>query len=54
MPVEIRQLLISSSVGSPTPEAGEPSPERLVQLKAEVLEECRTWLQEQLRLKEER
>ncbi|MGC1302615.1 MAG: DUF5908 family protein [Caulobacteraceae bacterium] len=56
MPIEVRQLLIKSTVGEATSApasqtAPELSPERL---RNEILAECKTWLEEQLQALRER
>ena len=57
MAIEVRSLVITSTVGR-GPAGGErPEPlgqEQLARFKAEILAECRIWLQDQLRLQKER
>lgn len=57
MTIEVRQMVIKSSVG---PDDARPQdqaaldPEALAELKQEILNECRAWLQEQLQQQRER
>jgi hypothetical protein len=56
MPLEVRQLTIRSSV-DPAPDAEEERPlpeETLERLKAEVLAECKAWLEEKMQRMRER
>ena len=55
MPIEIRQLVIRSTIDSPPPAAEVPtSPEALDHLRAEILAECKTWFEEKLQQLRER
>jgi len=56
MAVEVRQMVIKSTVGEDfSMEGGRaPSREQIAQIKAEILEECRAWFLEQMRLSRER
>ena len=63
MTIEVRQMLIRSVVGEDFPGPGTPSaaghgsaptgPE-LERLRAQLLAECKAWLAEQLRVRDER
>lgn len=55
MTIEVRQMVIKSSVGPD--EVREPpalDPQALAELKQDILNECRAWLQEQLQQQRER
>ncbi|MFM9969260.1 MAG: DUF5908 family protein [Burkholderiales bacterium] len=58
MTIEVRQMVIRSSVDTrkegAAPAAGEPSVEVLEQMKAEILAQCRELLREKLRDRDER
>ena len=57
MPVEIRQLIIRSTVGEGGDEAAttaEHGPESLAALKAEILDECKAMLEARLQQMRER
>jgi len=60
MMIEVRQMLIRSVVGEESPHPAQawppgsaPGPE-LERLRAQLLAECKAWLAEQLRAREER
>jgi hypothetical protein len=58
MPIEVRQLLIKSTVAS-APEvsvarAAEPDPQWRERLREEVLSECKAWLEDRLQRMRER
>lgn len=58
MTIEVRQMVIRSTVGvertRPEPRRTELGPEELARLKEEILAECRRWMAERLREREER
>ena len=60
MTIEVRQMLIRSVVGeeSPLPATarlrGGPAGPEIERLRAQLLAECKAWLAEQLRAREER
>ncbi len=57
MTIEVRQLLIRAQVGT-RPAQSQPSDAQtareLERLRAEILQECKTWLREQLAASRER
>ena len=63
MTIEVRQMLIRSVVGEQVPHlagvnaagrGGAPAGPELERLRAQLLAECKAWLAEQLRAREER
>lgn len=58
MTIEVRQMVIRSTVGlertRAEPRRTELGPEELARLKEEILAECRRWMVERLREREER
>jgi hypothetical protein len=58
--IEVRQMLIRSVVGDESqyparrPAPGGPSAPEIERLRAQLLAECKAWLAEQLREREER
>jgi hypothetical protein len=56
MTIEVRQMVIRSSVGgeAPVQRAEDGSPDRLERLREEVLAECKAWLEDRLRRERER
>jgi flavin reductase (DIM6/NTAB) family NADH-FMN oxidoreductase RutF len=59
MPIEVRQLSIRASVGEPGSGASSSeetltTPEQLQELRAELLAECKAWLEERLQQMRER
>jgi len=56
MPIEVRQLLIKSTVDAPAQDQSpqEASPETLERLKDEIIAECKAWFEEKLQQMRER
>lgn len=58
MTIEVRQMVIRSTVGleraRPETRKAELGPEELARLKEEILGECRRWMAERLRERDER
>jgi len=57
MAIEVRSLIITSTVGpaaTPADRSESPAWASHARLKAELMEECRIWLQELLRRQQER
>lgn len=60
MTIEVRQMLIRSVVGDDSPQRATPHPPgsppaaEIERLRAQLLAECKAWLAEQLRAREER
>lgn len=56
MPIEVRQLVIKSSVGEASDEGSraEASPRSMTALKEEILSECKSWFEAKLQQLRER
>ncbi len=57
MTIEVRQLLIRAQVGTrpaQTPQTDAQTARELERLRAEILQECKAWLREQLAASRER
>jgi len=56
MTIEVRQLLIKSTVGRGPAEPAPPAPARagLEELREEILAECKAWMEEKLQQARER